>query len=163
MNKKMLAGLALATLSLGATSANAAFLSCDDPLTSAIGGRFCFEKFDNLSPGAYNVSFEYQAEKFAGNHDKNLNVGFLFDSAGGSFSRGVFGDSTATPGWNTYSFVTQAAGDAGLLFALRGVPGQNFGMGLQNIQVAAVPEPATYAMLLAGLGAILFVSRRRRL
>jgi hypothetical protein len=35
-------------------------------------------------------------------------------------------------------------------------------MGLQNFQVTPVPEPATYAMLLAGLGALVFVSRRRR-
>ena len=46
---------------------------------------------------------------------------------------------------------------------MRGVPGTNFAMALQNIQVVAVPEPATYAMLLAGLGAIVFVGRRRRL
>jgi len=75
----------------------------------------------------------------------------------------VLHDSTATAGWNTYSFVSQIGGDASLIFALRGVPSTNFGMSLQNIQVAAVPEPATYAMMLAGLGAIVFVSRRRRL
>ena len=163
MKKTLLASLTLAALSLGATGAQAAFQSCDDPLTSAIGDRFCVEKFDDLTAGLYNVSFEYQAERFAGNSDKTLNFGFLFDSAQGSFSRGHLSDSTATAGWSTYSFTTQAAGDAGFLFALRGVPGQNFGLSLQNVQVTAVPEPATYAMLLAGLGAIVFVSRRRRL
>lgn len=31
-----------------------------------------------------------------------------------------------------------------------------------NIQVTAVPEPKTYAMLLAGLVAVEFMTRRRR-
>ncbi|MET0332776.1 MAG: PEP-CTERM sorting domain-containing protein, partial [Rhizobacter sp.] len=66
-------------------------------------------------------------------------------------------------GWNTYSFLTEAGGDTGFLFALRGVPGSNYGVSLQNFQVAAVPEPGTYAMLLAGLGALAFVGRRRKL
>jgi len=30
------------------------------------------------------------------------------------------------------------------------------------LNVAAVPEPETYALLLAGLGAVGFISRRRR-
>lgn len=165
MNKRLLACLATAALSLGAAStANAALNSCDDPLKSgALGPRFCFEKFDDLAPGYYNVSFEYQAEKIAGNFDKTLSFGFLFDSADGPSTRGLLSDSTVSAGWNTYSFMTQAAGDSGLLFALRGVPGANFGMALQNVQVAAVPEPGTYAMLLAGLGALAFVGRRRKI
>jgi hypothetical protein len=164
VKKQRLASLAIAALALGTSAAHATLQSCDDPLKSGIGQqRFCFDQFENLAPGAYNVSFEYQAEKFAGNNDKTLKTGFVFDSLGGSSTRGLLNDSTATTGWNTYSFVTQAGGDASLIFALRGVPGPNFGMALQNIQVTAVPEPATYAMLLAGLGAIMFVSRRRRL
>lgn len=162
MKKKLLASLAVAALSMGTTSANA-FLSCDDPLTSAIGHRFCVEKFDDLAAGLYNVSFEYQAEKFAGIGDRTLTFGFLFGSDSDVFTRGRLTDSTSTTGWNTYSFLTQASDDAALIFALRGVPGPRFGLALQNIQITAVPEPATLAMLLAGLGAIVFVGRRRRL
>jgi hypothetical protein len=164
MKKNLIACLTVATLSLGATTAaQAALNGCDDPLKSGLGERFCYEKFEDLAPGFYNVSFEYQAEKFAGNSDKTLGFGFLFDSQDGPSTRGLLSDTTATAGWNTYSFMTQAAGDTGLLFALRGVPGGNFGMSLQNVQVAAVPEPGTYAMLLAGLGALAFVGRRRKL
>ncbi|MEO8154192.1 MAG: PEP-CTERM sorting domain-containing protein [Rhizobacter sp.] len=163
MKKTVLASLAIAALTLGTATAHASIGSCDDPLKSGIGDRFCLEQFHALTPGSYNVSFEYQAEKSAGNSDKTLNFGFLFDSMGGSFTHGVLSDSTTTPGWSTYSFLTQAGGDAALLFALRGVPGPRFDLALQNIQVTAVPEPATYAMLLAGLGAIVFVGRRRRL
>ena len=163
MKKTVLASLAVAALSLGTAAAHASVGSCDDPLKSGIGDRFCLEQFHDLAPGTYNVSFQYQAEKSAGNSDKTLNFGFLFDSKGGNFTHGLLGDSTATSGWNTYSFLTQAGGDAALLFALHGVPAQRFDLALQNIQVTAVPEPATYAMLLAGLGAIVFMGRRRRL
>lgn len=34
--------------------------------------------------------------------------------------------------------------------------------GLNNVRVTAVPEPETYAMMLAGLGALGFMARRRR-
>jgi hypothetical protein len=164
MKRSLIASLALAALSLGATTAaNAAVGTCDDPLSSAPGPRFCVEQYEDLAPGAYNVSFEYQAERFAGNQDKTLRLGFLFDSKDGDHTRAVLSDSTATSGWNTFSFLTDAGGDAALVFALRGVPGNSFTMALQNIQVVAVPEPATYAMLLAGLGALVFVGRRRRL
>jgi hypothetical protein len=164
MKKKLLASLAAVALSAGATGAMAAIQSCDDPLASGFdNNRFCFEKFEDLSSGAYTVSFEYQAEKLAGNTDKTLQFGFLFGSESLDATRGLLADSTVSSGWNTYSFLTQAAGDAGLLFALRGVPGPAFALSLQNIQVTAIPEPASLAMLLAGLGAIVFVGRRRRL
>lgn len=161
MNKKLIATLATVALSLGATTAQAALNGCDDPLKSGLGDRFCFEKFEDLTPGFYNVSFEYQAEKFAGHPDKTLSMGFLFDSHEGPSTRGLLSDTTATQGWNTYSFTAEAGGDTGFLFALRGVPGSSYGMSVQNFQVAAVPEPGTYAMLLAGLGALAFVARRR--
>ncbi|MBX3623319.1 MAG: PEP-CTERM sorting domain-containing protein [Rhizobacter sp.] len=163
MKKNLLAFTAMAALSLASPFAQAALTSCDDPLTSGLGERFCYEKFDNLTPGTYQVSFDYQAEKFAGNFDKTLYTGFLFDSRGGDATRGLLSDSSTTAGWTHYSFMTEAAGDTGLLFALRGVPGSNFGMSIQNVQVSPVPEPATYAMLLAGLGAIGFVGRRRKM
>lgn len=164
MNKKLFACLATAVLSFGSVStAQAALNSCDDPLKSGLGQRFCFEKFEDLASGFYTVSFEYQAEKFASNADKTLSVGFLFDTLDGPSTRGLLSDVTSSPGWNNYSFTTEAGGDGGLLFALRGVPGPNFGMQVQNVQVTPVPEPGTYAMLLAGLGALAFVGRRRRM
>ena len=153
---------AAAALLLGASASMAANESCDDPLKSSLGQRFCYETFDNLAAGDYQVSFQYQAEKSSGTFDKTLDFGFLFDSQGAAPTLHVASDSTATAGWNTYSFLTKASGDSFLAFSLLGFYPQRFSLALQNIQVTAVPEPATYAMLLAGLGAIVFVSRRRR-
>ena len=171
MKKKLLAGLAFTTLTLGtATTANAVppLYGCTDPLTSSsIDTRFCLAKFEPLVPSTYKVSFEYMAEKFSGITDQTLTFGFLFGTQGHDILSGQLSDSTATPGWNTYSFIANAADDVILVFGLRGTPGANFGLSLQNLQVTSlvpvVPEPATLAMLMAGLGAIVFVGRRRRL
>jgi hypothetical protein len=40
--------------------------------------------------------------------------------------------------------------------------GDNFGALLDNVSVSAVPAPETYAMLLAGLGLVSFMARRKR-
>lgn len=163
MKKRLLASLFATALSLGVMAAPAYSQSCDDPLTSQLGHSFCHQLFEDLAPGAYNVSFEYQAERSAGNFDKTLHFGFLFDSESGSPTASVLSDSTATPGWNSYSFLTQAGGDAALGFTLLGLYPESFNVAVQNVSlVAAVPEPATYALMLAGLGAMVMVGRRRR-
>jgi hypothetical protein len=141
---------------------------CTDPLTATNppGGRFCVATFESLAPATYEVSFDYMASRFAGAIDQTLTFGFLFGTHGANIMHGKLSDSTATPGWNTYSFLANAADDVTLVFGLRGNPGANFGMSLQNVHITAIPaipEPASMAMLLAGLGAIVFVSRRRRL
>ena len=43
----------------------------------------------------------------------------------------------------------------------QGAPDESFGLDNVNVSIAAVPEPETYAMLLAGLGLIGFAARRR--
>lgn len=58
------------------------------------------------------------------------------------------------------SFTTGAGGATGFSFHNRG--GDNVGAMLDNVSIAAVPEPETYAMLLAGLGMVGFAARRRR-
>jgi hypothetical protein len=58
------------------------------------------------------------------------------------------------------SFTTAAGGATSFSFHNHG--GDNVGALLDNVSIAAVPEPETYAMLLAGLGALGFAARRRR-
>jgi hypothetical protein len=159
--KKQILGLAAAALMLGSSASQAAF-SCDDPLKSSFGQSFCVDVFDSLALGDYKVSFQYQAEKSSGTSDRTLDFGFLFGSQEALPTIHTASDSTATSGWNTYSFIAKAGGDSFLAFSLLGFYPQRFSLALQNIQVTPVPEPASFAMLLAGLGAIMFVSRRRR-
>ena len=167
MKKKLLASVALAAAALGtATSAYAVppLYGCSDPLTTGShNSRFCVAKFQPLEPATYQVSFEYMAEKFSGAIDQTLDFSFIFGTHGADIMRGDLSDSTATPGWNTYSFIANAADDVILVFGLRGNPGSNVGISLRNLDVTPIPEPATLAMLMAGLGAIVFVGRRRRL
>jgi PEP-CTERM motif len=159
----------VAALSAGAAMAKTNPESCDDPLKSKLGQRFCYQAFKDLTPvnysSGYNVSFQYEAEKLTGKTDREadreMSFAYLFDSAKGSPVWGVKGDSTEH-GRNTYSFIAQAGGAGGIAFALLGLYPKSFDVAIQHIQVTAVPEPATSALLLAGLGAIVFVSRRRR-
>lgn len=44
---------------------------------------------------------------------------------------------------------------------MAGVTGASYNIGLNSVAVAPVPEPETFAMLLAGLGLVGFVARRR--
>jgi hypothetical protein len=61
----------------------------------------------------------------------------------------------------SYSFGTLAAGDYYYkVVAKTGIGGYVLD---SKMVVAAVPEPATYALMLAGLGALAFAARRRKL
>ena len=69
--------------------------------------------------------------------------------------------SNDTHGWAqaTFSFVATEA-TSSLFFA--GGYDSNHYIGLDNVSVTAVPEPETYAMMLAGLAAIGSIARRRK-
>jgi len=63
-------------------------------------------------------------------------------------------------GWGTYNFNNVAAGN--YVFSTWGTASGTYGgTYLASVAVAAVPEPESYAMLLAGLGLLGFVARRR--
>lgn len=60
----------------------------------------------------------------------------------------------------TMSFTTNAAANYQINFGNRG--GDNLGALLDNVSVTAVPEPETYALMLAGLSLIGFAARRKQ-
>jgi hypothetical protein len=68
--------------------------------------------------------------------------------------------STATPGFRTFVFDAVATGASTLLsFNFRNDAGF---MELDNVAVAVIPEPETYALMLAGFGTLLGMRRFRR-
>ncbi len=65
--------------------------------------------------------------------------------------------------WAPYSFTFVATGSSELLsFAADGSAGCCYGPALDNVSIAAVPEPATWSMMLLGFGAIGVGLRRRK-
>lgn len=68
-----------------------------------------------------------------------------------------------TDGFQTFSLSYTALADGNAAFSFRNAGGDNIGALLDNVVVTSVPEPTTYAMLLAGLGLMGAVARRRRL
>lgn len=72
-------------------------------------------------------------------------------------------NNSGTPGtWRQFEFDVIGTGSPGTLkFAATGTA-ETYGGSLDNVSLFAVPEPATYGLMLAGLGAVGFVSRRQK-
>ena len=106
----------------------------------------------------YQVSFS-----MAGNPDdtdklKTVQVG-LYDQ--GFYTFDASGKSHTNMGWLNKSFQFTATDTSSTLF-FTGTQESPYGVALDNISVSAVPEPEMLAMMLAGLGVIGAVARRRR-
>jgi len=106
-----------------------------------------------------NVSFEADVQ---GNDSWNFYSGIEVFWNG--VSQGVFtGNGGSGNMWAIESMtVTGTASSSSLSFQAVGAS-DSLGVSLDAVSLtAAVPEPETYALMLAGLGAIGFVARRRR-
>lgn len=64
--------------------------------------------------------------------------------------------------WNIYSLSFTASTNTNYTLNFNNAGGDNVGIVLDNVSVSAVPEPETYAMLLAGLGLMGTIARRRK-
>jgi hypothetical protein len=123
--------------------------------------------------GGMGVSFNAVLRNLAGmgfsGYKLSLNTG-SFDPIGtvtrqfGGEATVSFGDTMATVHFDTPEFLDVEVGDplsSGLNQVDWAISGLNAGDRL-SITVSAVPEPGTYAMLLAGLGVVTLLARRRR-
>jgi len=102
----------------------------------------------------YTLSFSLAGNKRPGYGDDSVTVNF------GSSSQ-VIGRASAD-GFQTFSLSYTALADGNAAFSFHNAGGDNVGALLDNVVVTSVPEPATYAMLLGGLGLLGAVARRRR-
>jgi hypothetical protein len=110
--------------------------------------------------GLVELSFYYSARPNTSTSTNDLTFSL------GGFSDTVLhgvGNSTSLHSWQHYTGQVDlgTSGSAVLRFDAAGTS-DRVGGSLDNISVTAVPEPETYAMLLAGLGLMGAIARRRR-
>jgi PEP-CTERM motif len=119
--------------------------------TTLSGGLFS-NNVNLIGGTTYTLSFD-----LAGSHRGSAEtVNVNFGSTAASYSL-----DSADP-FSTRILNFTPGSDGSYSFSYLNVGGDNVGALLDNVSVSAVPEPETYAMLLAGLGLVGFISRRRR-
>jgi choice-of-anchor C domain-containing protein len=125
---------------------------------NGLGKGAISQKFNTVVGQVYELSFDLAGNMGDGTFLKGLTVNlgshglYSFDSTGKSYSNMGWKTFTArfaaVSSQTTLSFASQTSGTGGPV--------------LDNISVSAVPEPETYALLLAGLGLVGAAARRRR-
>lgn len=118
------------------------------------GGDSAYTAFGVGTGGAYTLNFDYNGSGFWALYDVNttsyVSPGPLVQING----TGTASSSLTLTDNTSYKLYFGSAG--------AGLPGMDAGFQLDNVSVSAVPEPESYAMLLAGLGVLGFISRRRQ-
>jgi choice-of-anchor C domain-containing protein len=115
------------------------------------------QSFATVVGQTYQVSFDMAGNPTDGDKVKYLQVGlsnlplYEFDTTGKTHSN---------MGWTTKTFVFQAVSTSSTLF-FAGLQDSPYGVALDNVSVSAVPEPETYALLLAGMGLVGAAARRK--
>jgi choice-of-anchor C domain-containing protein len=116
------------------------------------------QSFATVVGQKYQVSFDVAGNPTDSDKVKYLQVGlsnlplYEFDTTGKTHSN---------MGWTTKNFVFQAVSTSSTLF-FAGLQDSPYGVALDNVSVSAVPEPETYALLLAGMGLVGAAARRKR-
>lgn len=116
--------------------------------------------FQNISgTGAVKLSFWYSARPHTA-AGTNL-LSFALGNATGSVLNNI-GNNTGTHAWQQFVgyFNLDADGSTTLSFSAGGTM-DSYGGSLDNVVVTAVPEPESYALMLAGLGLVGAIARRR--
>ena len=124
------------------------------------GGTGGISQSLTLTPGqAYNLTFAYSNNGFAPNESTSASAAFSIDGLAGTVSHSTANSTNLD--WQIFTGTFVAGGTDTLSFTnLTGGP--NEGILLDAISVAAVPEPATWAMMLLGFGGMGLAMRQRR-
>jgi hypothetical protein len=148
------AGVELRNNVAGAALEGHNFVELDTTRNSSIS-----QSINTTAGGHYVLSFAYSPRPGVASGSNQI------EALWNGNSLGVF---TATGGslntWSTYSFnVTGNGGPTSLLFRAIGAS-DSYGGSLDKVSLvtSAVPEPETYAMMLAGLAGLGLMSRRKK-
>ncbi|MBV5287380.1 MAG: FxDxF family PEP-CTERM protein [Methyloversatilis discipulorum] len=109
----------------------------------------------------YALTVEADSSAYAGFNGRNFG-GQGYDSFGSldaSLNMFVFGGTSSSSSSSAASLMGQIQDANGMDVLAKVYMGQD---GMYHLQITAVPEPSTYAMLLAGLGLLGFAARRAR-
>lgn len=107
----------------------------------------------------YTLSFDLAGNP-SGTALKSLSINFGGVGTG-LYDFNITGHTTTSMGWTRYT-TKFAATEAHTALTFASLVSGNAGVALDNISVTAVPEPETYALMLAGLGLMATVGRRRK-
>jgi hypothetical protein len=124
------------------------------------GNSGMFQDIATTAGAHYSLSFAYSPRPGTGNTN-DINVlwnGSLVQALAGTNAGGA-------NNWSVYTLdvVGGAGATSRLAFNAAGIS-DSYGGSLDAVSLtSAVPEPQTYALLLAGLGAVFFLSRRRKI
>ena len=126
----------------------------DTSLSSPFGG--VTQSLATTAGQNYNLNFYLGTSKF---YNPATGTSALLSIAGNNFTV----SSTTTTLANSWELksVTFTALGATTVIGFQGIAGQDY-IGLDNINVSAVPEPSSIAMLFAGLAAVGSVVVRKR-
>lgn len=115
------------------------------------------QSFTTVIGQVYNLNFWYSHNLFSGlgSASARLSAGSLSDSITHS------GGTNANLAWTYYSGAFTASAASTTLTFVNTTGGVNEGVFLDAVNVTAVPEPATWAMLILGFGLIGAAMRRR--
>lgn len=116
------------------------------------------QTFDTIVGQTYKVSFFYSPRTgvAANSNDIVASINGLSMLTAGGSGLGQSGNV-----WNEYDFSFVALGDLSTLAFKAGGISNSYGGSLDNVTVSAVPEPASWATMLAGLLGLGLISRRR--
>ena len=121
------------------------------------------QTFDTVAGTTYQVFYWLSGNPDGGNEVKSGSVSAMID---GDVVTQAFlsnsGLSHENMAYSLYSFFFTADSEMTTLSFMSGPDEGPYGPVLDLVSVAAVPEPATWAMMLIGFGGIGFAMRRRR-
>jgi len=125
-----------------------------------------YQTFDTVAGTTYNVSFDLGRSDTwtgAGNAAQLFAVAHAGASIIDDSDPSWLSFTNTNQGWASRGFSFVATSATTSLFFAGGYNSNDY-IGLDNVTVTAapVPEPETYAMMLAGLGALGFIARRRK-